>query len=129
MAYNGFQASLMSPAIEELINKVDSKFSLVTLASKRAREINAYLAHLGGNLGSIVPPQLDSISRKPLSVAFEEIAAGLVVEVREEVTEEEGDAPAVDEFDLEGDFDLDADLEIQDLGEGLDTLQDGEGQD
>jgi DNA-directed RNA polymerase subunit omega len=54
---------------------VDSKFALVTLASKRARQINSYFNHLGDSLGSMVPPQVTSVARKPLSIGFEEIAA------------------------------------------------------
>jgi DNA-directed RNA polymerase subunit omega len=53
---------------------------LVTLASKRARQINAYFGQLGEGLGTIVPPQVASVARKPLSIAFEEIAADKIVE-------------------------------------------------
>ena len=60
------RASMMEPAIEGLLDKVDSKFTLVTLAAKRGRQINAYFSQLGEGLGSIVPPQVTSVSRKPL---------------------------------------------------------------
>ena len=43
----------------------------------RAREINDYYNPLGEGLGRIVPPQVTSISREPVSIALEEIAAGL----------------------------------------------------
>ena len=33
---------MINPPIEELLDKVDSKFSLVTLAARRARNINSY---------------------------------------------------------------------------------------
>ena len=33
--------SMIYPPIEDLLDKVDSKFSLVTLAAKRARQINS----------------------------------------------------------------------------------------
>ncbi len=72
------RASLMSPKVEGLLEKVDSKFSLVTLASMRAREINDYYNQLGEGLGRIVPPQVASTSRKPLSIALEEIDAGKI---------------------------------------------------
>jgi DNA-directed RNA polymerase subunit omega len=72
------RASLMSPKVEGLLDKVDSKFSLVTLASMRAREINDYYNQLGEGLGRIVPPQVASTSRKPLSIALEEIDAGKI---------------------------------------------------
>lgn len=43
--------SMMATPIEDLLSATDSKFSLVTLASKRARQINAYFGQLGGGLG------------------------------------------------------------------------------
>ena len=67
--------TMMNPPIEELLSKVDSKFTLVTLGSMRARQINSYFNQLGEGLGSAVPPQVTSLARKPLSIAFEEIAA------------------------------------------------------
>ena len=71
--------SLMEPRIEQLMGKVDSKFTLVTLAAMRAREINDYYNQLGEGLGRIVPPQVTSVSRKPLSIALEEVAVGKIV--------------------------------------------------
>jgi len=73
------RASLTDPHLEDLLECVDSKFTLVTLASKRAREINDYYNQLGEGLGRIVPPQVTSVSRKPLSIALEEIDAGKIV--------------------------------------------------
>ena len=67
--------TMMNPPIEELLDRVDSKFSLVTLAARRARHINAYFNQLGEGLGHMVPPQVSSVARKPLSIGFEEIAA------------------------------------------------------
>jgi DNA-directed RNA polymerase subunit omega len=61
------------------MSKVDSKFTLVTLSAMRAREINDYYNQVGEGLGRIVPPQVTSVSRKPLSIALEEIAAGKIV--------------------------------------------------
>ena len=72
------RATLMDPPIEELLDKVDSKFTLVTLGAKRAREINAYYHGLGEVLGQVIPPQVTSVSGKPLSIAFEEVAASKV---------------------------------------------------
>ena len=72
------RASLMQPKLEELLDKVDSKFTLVTLSAKRAREINDYYNQLGEGLGKIVPPQVNSVSRKPLSISLEEIEAGKI---------------------------------------------------
>jgi len=69
------RASLMEPRMESLLDRVDSKFTLVTLAAMRARDINDYYNQLGEGLGKIVPPQVTSVSRKPLSIALEEIEA------------------------------------------------------
>src|SRR5689334_19721546 len=69
------RASLMEPRLAPFMSKVDSKFTLVTLSSMRAREINDYYNQLGEGLGRIVPPQVTSVSRKPLSIAMEEVAA------------------------------------------------------
>ncbi len=71
--------TMMTPAIEELLGRLDSKFGLVTLAARRARHINAYFNQLGEGLGAIIPPQVTSVARKPLSIAFEEVAAGKIV--------------------------------------------------
>jgi DNA-directed RNA polymerase subunit omega len=69
------QDTMISPPIEDLLSKVDSKFSLVTLAARRARQVNSYFNQLGEGLGALVPPQVASTARKPLSIAFEEIGA------------------------------------------------------
>ena len=83
--------TMMDPPVEELLSRCHSKFSLVTLASKRARQINSYYGHLGDGTGQIVPPQVTSTARKPLSIAFEEIAAdkieGITVDLAAEAPE------------------------------------------
>lgn len=68
--------TMMDPPIESLLERVDSKYTLVSLAAKRGREVNSYFNQLGDGLGSIVPPQVTSISRKPLSIALDEIRPG-----------------------------------------------------
>lgn len=85
----------MNPTIEVLLEKVDSKFTLVSLASRRARQVNSYFNQLGEGLGSIVPPQVASTARKPLSISFEEIAADKITYTREDAA-------------VEGDDDVDA---------------------
>jgi DNA-directed RNA polymerase subunit omega len=84
--------TMMDPPVETLLEKVDSKFTLVTLAAMRGRQINSYFNQLGEGLGTIVPPQVTSVSRKPLSIALEEIAATKITYHR----------PAVDETLAEG---------------------------
>jgi DNA-directed RNA polymerase subunit omega len=83
--------TMMDPPVEELLQRVDSKFTLVTLAAKRGRQINSYFNQLGEGLGAIVPPQVTSVSRKPLSIALEEIAVGKITfrRLKEGETEEE----------------------------------------
>jgi DNA-directed RNA polymerase subunit omega len=79
--------SLMHPLLENLTDRVDSKFTLVSLAAKRARQINSYFNQLGEGLGTIVPPQVTSLSRKPLSISLEEIEAGKIIYERPDVVE------------------------------------------
>jgi DNA-directed RNA polymerase subunit omega len=93
------RASLMQPRVEDLMDKVDSKFTLVTLAAMRAREINDYYNQLGEGLGRIVPPQVTSVSRKPLSIALEEIDAGKILFERVVETPDEPDEPEADSSD------------------------------
>jgi len=73
--------TMMNPRIEELLGRTESKFGLVTLAARRARQINSYFGQLGEGLGASIPPQVTSVARKPLSIAFEEIAADKIVPI------------------------------------------------
>src|SRR6476646_450200 len=95
------RANLMEPRIEPLMSKVDSKFTLVTLSSMRAREINDYYNQLGEGLGRIVPPQVTSVSRKPLSIAMEEVAADKIT--YERIDPLAGDAEAGDVVEIGAD--------------------------
>ena len=95
------RASLMEPRMENLLERVDSKFTLVTLAAMRAREINDYYNQLGEGLGKIVPPQVTSVSRKPLSISLEEIEAGKIKAIPIEEEAEEIVEPIA--VDAEGD--------------------------
>jgi len=81
---------MMEPPIEQLLERVDSKFTLVSLSAKRARQINSYFNQLGEGLGSIVPPQVASVSRKSLSIALEEIVEDKIIPIRRD--------PAADEL-------------------------------
>jgi DNA-directed RNA polymerase subunit omega len=89
---------MMNPPIEDLLDRVDSKFTLVTLAARRGRQINTYFNSLGDGLGAVVPPQVASLARKPLSIALEEVAAGKIGYVRpvegDEGGEVDGQGPA-----------------------------------
>ncbi|HCB34817.1 MAG TPA: DNA-directed RNA polymerase subunit omega [Acidimicrobiaceae bacterium] len=72
---NESQDTMVNPGYEALLEKVDSRFTLVSLAAMRAREINSYYLGLDGALGSVAPPQVNSTARKALSMAFDEIHA------------------------------------------------------
>jgi DNA-directed RNA polymerase subunit omega len=86
------------------LDRAGSKFSLVTLSAMRARQINAYFNQLGEGLGAIVPPQVTSVARKPLSIAFEEIAGDKIVLAHpSEAPDESEAAEAVAEADPSGD--------------------------
>ena len=97
--------SLVNPAIEGLLETAGSKFRLVTVSAKRARQINSYFGQLGEGLGSSIPPQVTSTAVKPLSIAFEELAAEKIVpieppdepEVDPEAESADGDAGGYDE--------------------------------
>ena len=72
--------TMMDPPVEDLLLRSGSKFSLVTLAAKRARQINSYYGSLKAksSVGSLVPPQVTSTARTSLSIAFEEIDADMI---------------------------------------------------
>jgi DNA-directed RNA polymerase subunit omega len=100
--------TLMDPPIEDLLDKVDSKFTLVALGSARARQVNSYYNSLGEGLGKVVPPQVASVSGKPVSIAFEEIAAGKATYTRFDPEEE----AALAEAEAEGAVVEDAAVEV-----------------
>ena len=90
--------SMMTPQLEVLLGKVDSKFSLVTLAASRARELQQYYAKMGSVSSKVVPPQVASL-RKPLSMGFEEIAADKIVRVSADEMAERREAELQAEID------------------------------
>jgi DNA-directed RNA polymerase subunit omega len=118
--------TLMDPPIEELLDKVDSKFTLVALGSARARQVNSYYNSLGEGLGKVVPPQVASVSGKPVSIAFEEIAAGKATFVRPDPDEEAAMAAAMAdaaeagmlEAEAEAEGEAGATVEALDVGDG-----------
>ena len=69
---------IVSPSIDNLMGKVDSKYELVMFAAKRARQINDYYSALHeGSLFSNVGPLVDvTIDEKPLTIALHEIDKG-----------------------------------------------------
>jgi DNA-directed RNA polymerase subunit omega len=70
---------ITNPPIDDLLDKVSSKYALVIFAAKRARQINDYYAQLGEGLLEYVGPLVEPGPReKPLSIALREIHAGLL---------------------------------------------------
>jgi DNA-directed RNA polymerase subunit omega len=70
---------ITNPPIDDLLAIVDSKYSLVIMAAKRARQINAYYAQLGEGLLEYVGPLVEThVQEKPLSVALREIREQLL---------------------------------------------------
>lgn len=82
---------MIEPSIDELLSKVDSKYSLVILAARRAREINNYYSQLGEGRGEFVPPLVETggLREKPLTIAIQEIAEDKVTAERPEEPEDE----------------------------------------
>mgnify|MGYP001278494957 FL=1 len=66
---------IIDPPIDNLLDRVESKYELVIYASKRARQINDYYSDLHeGNLFDNVGPLVDSsVEDKPLTIALHEI--------------------------------------------------------
>lgn len=69
---------MIEPKIDELLERVDSRYTLVILAAKRAREINSYYSQLGEGRGEFIPPLVETgdLRSKPLATALEEVAEG-----------------------------------------------------
>lgn len=70
---------ITDPPIDDLLEKVDSKYALVIYSSKRARQINAYYSQLSEGLLEFVGPLVETENQeKPLSIAMREINEGLL---------------------------------------------------
>ncbi len=59
---------MIYPSIDRLINRVDSKYTLVIAAAKRARQLNEGME-----------PLIDTNLTKSVSIALEEIAQGKIL--------------------------------------------------
>ena len=64
---------MIEPPINELLEKVDCRYTLAVEASKRAREIVAG-----------AQPLIDTKEVKPLTIAIEEINRGLITFIRDQ---------------------------------------------
>jgi DNA-directed RNA polymerase subunit omega len=70
---------ITNPPIDELLDKVESKYALVIYAAKRARQVNAYYSQLGEGLLEYVGPLVPThVQEKALSVALREVNEGML---------------------------------------------------
>ena len=70
---------ITNPPIDELLERVSSKYALVIYAAKRARQINDYYNQLGEGILEYVGPLVEpGLQEKPLSIAMREIHADLL---------------------------------------------------
>ena len=66
---------MIHPRIDELLDHVDSRYALVIVAAKRARQINNYHHQLGeGTFDELAPPLIESRSKNYLTMSLEEIS-------------------------------------------------------
>lgn len=67
---------ITNPPIDDLLEKVDSKYGLVVEAAKRARQINSYTQQLEDNQFEFFGPLVDTTQEeKPLGIALREVLA------------------------------------------------------
>lgn len=70
---------ITNPPIDELLDKVSSKYALAIFGAKRARQINDYYQQVDEGMLEFVGPLLTpNTAEKPLSIALREINAGLL---------------------------------------------------
>ena len=69
---------MIQPRIDRLFGNVDSRYALVIVAAKRARQINNYHHQLGEGTFEELPPLVESRSTNYLTMALEEIAEGKI---------------------------------------------------
>jgi DNA-directed RNA polymerase subunit omega len=70
---------IINPPIDDLLKIVDSKYQLVIMAARRARQINAYYSQLGEGLLEYVGPLVETrVQEKALSISLREVQNGLI---------------------------------------------------
>lgn len=69
---------MIHPRIDELLEHVDSRYALVIVAAKRARQINNYYHQLGEGTFEVPPPLVESRSKNHLTMALEETCEGKI---------------------------------------------------
>ena len=79
--------------------------SSVSTSASTSASITSYFGQLGEGLGASVPPQITSTSRKPLSIAFEEVSVEKIVPI------ELPDEPEIEEV-IEAEAEVEAEAEL-----------------
>jgi DNA-directed RNA polymerase subunit omega len=69
---------VIHPRIDKLLQNVDSRYALVIVGAKRARQINNYHHQLGEGTFDELPPLVESRSKNYLTMALEEVAEGKI---------------------------------------------------
>ena len=70
---------MIYPRVDDLLENVDSRYALVIVAAKRARQINNYHHQLGeGTFDEFAPPLIQSRSKNYLTMALEEVSEGML---------------------------------------------------
>ncbi|MBO3725810.1 DNA-directed RNA polymerase subunit omega [Actinomyces bowdenii] len=118
---------ITNPPIDELLEKVDSKYGLVVEAAKRARQINAYTQQLEDNQLEFFGPLVETdLEEKSLGIALREIAEDKLEVIPGDVArarraEAEAARRAAEE-DMFSDIDLDTPIALE--GEAATSLDD-----
>ncbi|MDO4899649.1 DNA-directed RNA polymerase subunit omega [Actinomyces sp.] len=108
---------ITNPPIDDLLEKVDSKYGLVVEAAKRARQINSYNQQLEDNQFEYFGPLVEADNEdKALSIALREVAEGKLQvisgdEARARRAEAE-EARRAAEADMFSDIPLDSPLDL-----------------
>ncbi|HEX3731885.1 MAG TPA: DNA-directed RNA polymerase subunit omega [Mycobacteriales bacterium] len=85
---------ITNPPIDELLEKASSKYALVIIGAKRARQINSYYSQLSEGLLEYVGPVVETRPQeKALSIALREVNANALV--CEPITPAESAVPAI----------------------------------
>ncbi|BAW93149.1 DNA-directed RNA polymerase subunit omega [Actinomyces sp. Chiba101] len=122
---------ITNPPIDDLLEKVDSKYGLVVEAAKRARQINTYTQQLESNQFEYFGPLVEvAPEEKPLGIALREIAEDkLQVISGEEARARRAEADAARraaEEDMFSDISLDTAVtfdETENTGSGVDSIE------
>lgn len=121
---------ITNPPIDELLDKVDSKYGLVVEAAKRARQINAYAQQLEDNQLEFYGPLVDAApEEKSLGIALREIAEDKLAVIPGEEARarraEADEARRAAEADMFSDISLDTPVSMDEDGAAanLDDIQ------